>query len=189
LGLDQQSILQNMIKGCLKNDRISQRNLYQHFYGYGLSICLRYSDDRNEAVELLNESFMKVFMNLEKFNLTKPFTPWLRKILVNTCINNFRKKKIEFVYELDESHKSTTSDQILSGITYQEILEMIRKLSPAYRAVFNLYVIEGYKHEEISEMLNISIGTSKSNLTKAKKNMRIILKDYFEVDYEQTKQG
>ena len=189
MGSDQKPILQNLIKGCLKNDRKSQRNLYQHFYGYGLSICLRYSDDRNEAVELLNESFMKVFTNLKKFDLTKPFTPWLRKILVNTCINNFRKKKIEFVNVLEESHKSTDSEQILSGISYQEILEMIRKLSPAYRAVFNLYVIEGYKHEEISEMLNISIGTSKSNLAKAKKNMRRILKDYFEVDYEQTKHG
>jgi len=132
---------------------------------------------------------MKVFTNLKKFDLAKPFTPWLRKILINTCLNNFRKKKIEFVNDLAETTSGSSSDQILSGISYQEILEMIRKLSPAYRAVFNLYVIEGYTHEEIAEMLNISIGTSKSNLAKAKRNMRAILKDYFEADYERSKQG
>ena len=186
---DQQSILVDLIKGCLKNDRKSQRKLYQHFYAYGLSICLRYSDDRDEAVELLIEAFMKTFVNLKKFDLSKPFTPWFRKILINTCINNFRKKKIVFTTDLEKDHGHQTAEDILASISYQEILEMIRKLSPAYRAVFNLYVIEGYKHEEIAELLNISTGTSKSNLAKAKKNMRLILKEYFQEDYERTKQG
>jgi len=154
-----------------------------------MSICLRYSDDRDEAVELLNEAFMKIFINLKKFDLSKPFTPWLRKILINTCINNFRKKKIEFTANLEDIQNHNTSEDVLSGISYQEILEMVRKLSPAYRAVFNLYVIEGYKHEEIASMLKISVGTSKSNLAKAKNNMRIILREYFQEDYEQSKQG
>ena len=184
---DQQSFLVDLLKGCLKNDRKSQRKLYEHFYGYGLSICLRYSDSRDEAVELLNEAFMKIFTNLKKFDLSKPFRPWLRRILINTCINNFRKKKLDFTTELGEANSHVTPDDILSGISYDEILDMIRKLSPAYRAVFNLYVIEGYKHEEIAEMLNISVGTSKSNLSKAKKNMQLILKEYFHQDYEQSK--
>lgn len=89
--------------------------------------------------------------------------------------------------ELMENQEST--EEILSGISYQEIVDLIRKLPPAYRAVFNLYVIEGYKHEEISDMLDISIGTSKSNLFKAKRQMRAILKDYFEIDYERAKHG
>jgi RNA polymerase sigma factor (sigma-70 family) len=187
LSFDTQPLLRNLIKGCLKNDRKSQRNLYQHFYAYGLSICLRYSDNRDEAVELLNEAFMKTFMNLKKFDLSKSFTPWLRKILINTCINNFRKKKIGFTTELGNNHDRQVSEDILSGISYQEILGMIRKLSPAYRAVFNLYVIEGYKHEEIAKMLDISVGTSKSNLAKAKMNMRTILREYFHEDYERSK--
>ena len=189
MGTDKQPLLRILIKGCLKNDRKSQRDLYQHFYSYGLSICLRYSDDRDEAVGLLNEAFMKTFLNLKKFDLSKPFTPWLRKILINTCINNFRKKKIKFTEELEQVENQHASEDILAGISYREILELVRKLSPAYRAVFNLYVIEGYKHEEISEMLNISIGTSKSNLAKAKNNMRSILWNYFQEDYERTKQG
>ena len=189
MGSDQKPLLRELIKNCLKNDRKSQRDLYHHFYAYGLSICLRYSDSRDEAVELLNEAFMKIFTNLKKFNLSKPFTPWLRKILINTCINNFRRKRIDFTNELDDNQIHNTSESIISEISYQEILKMIRKLSPAYRAVFNLYVIEGYKHEEIAKMLNISVGTYKSNLAKAKNNLRIIVREYFQEDYAGSKQG
>jgi len=182
-------MLRNLIKGCIKNDRKSQRDLYQHFYAYSLSICLRYSDSRDEAVEVLNEAFMKIFKNLKKFDLSKPFTPWLRKIMINSCINNFRRKRIDLMNDLYEEQVHSSGEDILSHISYNEILELIRKLSPGYRTVFNLYVIEGYKHEEIAAMLNISVGTSKSNLAKAKKNMRIILKEYFLEDYERSKQG
>jgi len=171
----------------LKNNRKSQRLLYEHFYSYGLSICLRYSESREEAVELLNQSFMKIFKNLKNFDLNKDFKPWLRKITINTCINNFKKKKIDFSVELEEAENQTTANDIISNISYSEIIGMIRKLSPAYRAVFNLYVIEGYKHEEIADILNISIGASKSNLSRAKKHLRSILKDYFMEDYEHAK--
>lgn len=153
-----------------------------------MSICLRYSDNREEAVELLNEAFMKIFTNLKRFDFSKPFKPWFRKILINTCINNFNKKKIIFSTELDEAKNHSSSDEILSGISYQEILVMIRKLTPSYRTVFNLYVIEGYKHEEIANMLGISVGTSKSNLSKAKRNLQLILKEYFKEDYEPIRQ-
>jgi RNA polymerase sigma factor (sigma-70 family) len=95
--------LTDLLKGCLKNDRKSQRNLYQDFYGYGLSICLRYSDDRDEAVEILNEAFMKIFKNLKKFDLSKPFKPWLRTVIINTCINNLRKNKLYLNKGLEES--------------------------------------------------------------------------------------
>ncbi len=184
-----QPFLNKTLKGCQKNDRKCQKNLYQHFYGYAMSICLRYAEDRDEAVEILNETFMKIFKNLKKFDLSKPFKPWLRKILINTCINNYRKKKIKFTEDIETANQYAGSEEILSGISYQEILEMIRKLSPAYRAVFNLHVIEGYKHEEIAEMLNISVGASKSNLSKAKKNLQEILKEYFRTDYDRIKQG
>ena len=148
---------------------------------------MRYSESREEAVELLNQSFMKIFKNLKNFDLNKDFKPWLRKITINTCINNFKKKKIDFSVELEEAENQTTANDIISNISYSEIIGMIRKLSPAYRAVFNLYVIEGYKHEEIADILNISIGASKSNLSRAKKHLRSILKDYFMEDYEHAK--
>lgn len=181
---DQQNTLHNLITGCLKNDRKSQRSLYQHFYSYGMSICLRYSNERDEAVELLNVAFMKIFTNLNKFDITMPFKPWFRRILINTCINNFNKNKHVHNVELDNVQGHFDQEDILSTISYNEIVDLIRKLSPGYRTVFNLYVIEGYKHEEVAKMLGISIGTSKSNLSKAKKHMQMILKDYFNEDYE-----
>lgn len=130
---------------------------------------------------------MKIFKNLKKFDLTRPFKPWLRRILINTCINNYRKKKINFTEDLELAKNYSDSEEILSEISYQEILDMIRQLSPAYRTVFNLHIIEGYKHEEIAEMLNISVGASKSNLSKAKKNLQQILKEYFKADYDRIK--
>ncbi len=131
---------------------------------------------------------MKVFTNLKKFDLSKPFKPWLRKILINCSINNFKAKQKKFLEEsIEESKGKEVQEEIISGISYQEIVEMIQKLSPAYRTVFNLYVIEGYKHEEIADMLGISVGTSKSNLAKAKKNLREILNEFFQDDYVKTK--
>ncbi len=179
----------NLLKGCIENDRKSQRKLYELYYGYGMGICSRYSENKEEAVELLNDSFMKLFKHIKKFDLKKPFKPWFRKILINTCINNFKKKKVSFSIDLEEARNITNANEILSGISYKEILNMIIKLSPAYRTVFNLYAIEGYKHEEIADMLDISVGTSKSNLFKAKKQLKTILQEYFLEDYEQAKQG
>lgn len=183
-----QPLLITYLEGCLKNNRKSQRLLYKHFYGYGLSICLRYAESRDEAVEQLNLSFMKIFKNLAKFDFDKEFKPWLRRIIINTCINNLRSKKVDFTVNLEEAENQISSNDIISDISYAEILDMIRKLSPAYRTVFNLHVIEGYKHEEIAELLNISVGASKSNLSRAKKHLRLILKEFFLEDYEQARQ-
>lgn len=164
--------------------RESQKLLYQEFYSYGMSICLRYADNREEAAEILNDGFMKIFQHIRKFDLARPFKPWLRKIMVNTAINHYHQKQRELkTDELDSARHHTEQENILSGISYQEIIVMLQKLSPAYRTVFNLYVIEGYKHEEIASMLGVSIGTSKSNLFKAKEQLKKILNDFFETDH------
>ena len=132
--------------------------LYQEFYAYGMSICLRYADNRDEAAEILNDGFMKVFQNISRFDLTRPFKPWLRRIIVNTAINHYHQKNRALkAEELDRVNQSASEEKILSGISYDEILEMLRKLPPAYRTVFNLHVIEGYKHEEIAAMLGVSV--------------------------------
>jgi len=164
--------------------RGSQKMLYQEFYAYGMSICLRYADNRDEAAEILNDGFMKVFQNIARFDLTRPFKPWLRRIIVNTAINHYHQKNRAIkAEELNRVNQNATEEKILSGISYDEILEMLRKLPPAYRTVFNLHVIEGYKHEEIAAMLGVSVGTSKSNLFKAKEQLRRILNNFFETDY------
>ncbi|HLT72700.1 MAG TPA: RNA polymerase sigma factor, partial [Cyclobacteriaceae bacterium] len=132
----------------------------------------------------LNDGFMKVFQNIARFDLTRPFKPWLRRIIVNTAINHYHQKNRAIkAEELDRVKQSASEEMVLSGISYDEILGMLRKLPPAYRTVFNLHVIEGYKHEEIAAMLGVSVGTSKSNLFKAKEQLRRILNNFFEADY------
>jgi RNA polymerase sigma factor (sigma-70 family) len=161
--------------------RESQKELYRMFHAYGMSITLRYTDTRDDAVGVLNDSFVKVFHNIQKYDRNRPFKPWLRQIIVNTAIDHFhRQQKLQSEILSQEIMDNSASDEtIISGISYDEIIGMIRKLSPAYRTVFNLHVIEGFTHEEIAEKLGISVGTSKSNLAKAKKNLQLILNKSF----------
>ncbi|NGP87887.1 RNA polymerase sigma factor [Aliifodinibius halophilus] len=151
------------------------------FYAYGMSITLRYADSRGQAAEILNDSFMKVFNNISSYDTKRPFKPWLRRIIVNTSINHYHKhKKDRQLVELDlVKHKMSQRPEILSGISYDEVVDMVQQLSPAYRTVFNLHVIEGFKHKEIADMLDITVGTSKSNLSKAKKNLQSIVEKNF----------
>jgi len=147
------------------------------FYAYGMSITLRYADSRNEASAILNDAFMKVFDNIKKYELKRPFKPWFRRIVINTAINHYHKTKKEKerpIIDLQENGISE-DESIISGLSYREMIEMVQLLSPVYRTVFNLYVIEGFTHKEIAEKLQIAEGTSKSNLFKAKQNLRSIL--------------
>ncbi|SRR5258708_19027791 len=176
--------LRHLLEGCLRNDRASQKSLYREFYSYGMSICLRYADSRDEAAEILNDGFMRIFGNLKKFDFDKPFKPWLRKIMVNLAINRYHQKQREIeTEEINDDLNESDDEKILSGISYQEVIELIKRLPPSYRTVFNLYVIEGYTHEEIAKLLNISVGTSKSNLFKAKDHLKKIVGDFFELDH------
>ncbi len=151
------------------------------FYAYGMSITLRYADSREQAAEILNDAFMKVFTNIDSYDLNRPFKPWLRRIIVNTAINQYHKNARQQQHVDLELAKQKTSrgEQVLSGMSYDEIIEMVQQLTPAYRTVFNLYVIEGFQHKEIADMLGIAVGTSKSNLAKAKKNLQLIVEKKF----------
>lgn len=174
-------MIEKIIKGCRRRHRESQKKLYRTYYAYGMSITLRYADSREQAAEILNDAFMKVFTNLDKYDLSRPFKPWLRRIIVNTAINHYHKhEKDRQLVDLElAGGEVSTKEDVLSGISYDEIIEMVQQLSPAYRTVFNLYVIEGFKHREIAEMLGIAVGTSKSNLSKAKKNLQSIVEKNF----------
>jgi len=153
-----------------------------------MSIALRYAGNRDEASEILNDAFMKIFTHLRKFDFGKAFKPWLRKILVNTAINHYhREQKRLHVESMQQAGNEADTERILSGISYQEAIALLQKLPPSYRTVFNLHVIEGYSHDEIADMLNIAPGTSKSNLFKAKEQLKVILSDFFEADYARTR--
>ena len=143
-----------------------------------MKICLRYSKDKEEALEMVNDGFMKVFLNIQKYNKDYSFKSWLSTIMINTSIDYYRArvKKIT-MEELKTNHDLEESEHILSKLNYEELIKLVQNLSVAYRTVFNLFVIDGYSHEEISKMLSISVGTSKSNLFKAREHLKMMLKD------------
>jgi RNA polymerase sigma factor (sigma-70 family) len=167
-------LLEEILKGCRKRRRSSQKELYRKFYAYGMSITLRYSTSENEAVTILNDAFMKVFDNIESFDSKQPFKPWFRKIILNTAINQYHKNSSRNhpLTSIQESTELGIAEMTTSEISYREIIRLIQKLPASYRTVFNLHVIEGFKHREIADILGISIGTSKSNLHKAKNILR-----------------
>lgn len=176
----------SLIKGCCQNDRNSQRELYQWLYGYAMKISFRYVSNLTEAEDLVSESFVKLFKNIERFNFNLQsdqealLKGWLKRIVVNTCIDHLRKTHLKLVsYDVapDRETISETQETGLDKIAYQEIIVAIRQLSPVYRTVFNLFVIEGFSHEEIAHELNISVGASKSNLSKARQNLRKLIKE------------
>ena len=172
--------IQKVLEGCIRGERKSQQVLYMMFYGKMLGVCLRYSKDPDDARDILQDGFVKAFLNLKNFGASGSFEGWLRRIMVNTAIDFYRKSKQSVVFanseyvEANGSDMKEESDGELNyeGINTNEIMEAIQKLSPAYRTVFNMYVVDGYSHKEIAEQLGISEGTSKSNLSKAKMNLK-----------------
>lgn len=144
---------------------------------------MRYANNESDAVEIMNDAFMIIFNKIDNFDITKPFKPWLNRILINSAIDHFNKyKKFKNQVDLEEADTEESETHQVDNVGYEEILNMVRELPPTYRAVFNLKAIEGYKHEEIAEMLGISESTSRSNYTKAKKKLQGFLNTYFETD-------
>lgn len=161
---------EELIRGCINAERFSQNRLYEIFAPKMFVVCIRYSKNREEAEEILQEGFIKVFEFIHQFKGTGSFEGWMRKIMVNCALQRYRSKShLHPVVDIEniETDQSITED-ILSQINTKELLKMVQQLPPGYRMVFNLYVFEGFKHREIAEMLGISEGTSKSNLSDAR---------------------
>ena len=148
-----------------------------------MSICLRYARTEEEAEEILNDSFVKVFAQLETHRTDASFKSWLRRILINTSIDHFRRHQKHYNHvEIVHSEARQEYYSSLDKLSKDEIMNMVQALSPAYRIVFNLYAIEGFPHKEIAEKLGISIGASKSNLHKARAKLKEMLA-YVNSDY------
>jgi RNA polymerase sigma-70 factor (ECF subfamily) len=173
----------------MKEDRASQKMLYQQFYGYAMSVCLRYCKSRDEALEVLNDGFLKVFTRLNKYDSEKSFKGWIRKIMINTALDHYRKHLKHYKTSSSSTDIQNLTDltvyseNVLNRLAYEDLLAMVQQLSTAYRTVFNLHVMDGYTHEEIAEMLEISAGTSKSNLFKAKAKLQEMIKNNYQDAY------
>lgn len=166
--------IKNIISGCLKGNRRDQELLYRRHAAKFYAVCLQYAGNDEEARDILQEGFIKIFENLIHYKHEGSFEGWMRKIMVNTALEKFRSKhnlyRIDDIDQIPEPDAQPDNEDY-AGLEATDLLDIIRELPPKYRMVFNLFAIEGYSHKEISRMVNISEGTSKSNLARA----RIIL--------------
>ena len=161
-----------LIKRCVDWDRHAQNKLYALFSAKMFAVCFQYSKSREEAEDTFHEAFMKVFENIKDFRCEGSLEGWIRRIMVNTAIEKYRKNsRLFLVVNIDDNYSDInhySTDDVLSQLEAAELMRMIQKLPPCYKMVFNLFVFEGLKHREIAEKLGISEGTSKSNLSDAR---------------------
>lgn len=157
----------------------AQKELYEKFANKMYAICMRYTGDQDDAKDVLQDGFIKVYGNLDRFGFKGSFEGWMRRIFVNTSIEYIRKRtRMGFTEEIEDDKIGGFADQAYNKMEAEDIMRYINKLPQGYRMVFNLYVIEGYLHKEIAEMLGISEGTSKSQLNKARNMMQRLLSEY-----------
>jgi RNA polymerase sigma-70 factor (ECF subfamily) len=162
--------LDDLIVGCISGNRHAQNRLYELFASRMLMVCLRYASNRDEAEEALQEGFIRIFTHISQYRHTGSFEGWIRKIMVNVSLQRYRDRtRLYPIVNLEDEHTTHASaNETLSKLGVKDLINLVQKLPPAYRLVFNLYVFEGLKHREIAELLGISEGTSKSNLSDAR---------------------
>jgi RNA polymerase sigma-70 factor (ECF subfamily) len=168
---------ESIVQGCLKNDAVAQKELYNRYSPKMLAVCYRFAHNREDAEDMLQEGFIKVFSQIHTFRNQGAFEGWIRRIIVHTCINNLKKNK-KFNESVDIIHANAVQvreDSVPSIVQAKQIVECIRLLPIGYRTVLNLYAIEGYSHREIGTMLEIEESTSRSQYTRAKQMLEDIL--------------
>lgn len=184
--------INEIIEGCIRAKRDSQRTFYKMYYSFSMSVCMRYCTLREDALEVVNDGFLKIFRQLDSFipryqDYEISLKAWMKSIFIHTAIDYYRKNyHSQHHSEVKEDHftEKERGENAIDKMSYLEIIKLVQKLSPVYRTVFNLYVIDGFKHEEIAAKLNISVGTSKSNLSKARVNIQNMLKKADKYNYE-----
>jgi RNA polymerase sigma factor (sigma-70 family) len=159
----------DLISGCIALDSRMQKELYNRFAPKMYAVCLRYADNSDDAKDLLQEGFIKIYKNLAKFRAEGSFEGWVRRVFVNTAIEHYRRKlNLSIIGEHEDYSATDGSIAALERLDEKDIIKLVQELSPGYRTVFNLYVIEGFSHKEIGNILGINEGTSKSQLARAK---------------------
>ncbi len=164
---------QQIFDACLAGKRQAQEMLYNYFSPKMFGICLRYASDYHSAEDILQEGFIKVFNNLDRYRGDGSFEGWMKRIFINTSIEYYRKSlNLKKNIELDKAPEPAFASTAISGLATADLLKLVQKLPTGYRTVFNLYVIEGFPHKEIGQMLKISEGTSKSQLARARETLK-----------------
>lgn len=162
--------LEAILSGCLRGDRVSQKNLFDCYSGKMLAVCMRYAKHKMEAEDLLQDGFIKVFTNLDQYKGDGPFEQWMRRIMINNAIKKYHKKSNQNEsYQLEYVPEQTVEPDAIDHLAESELYQMIEELPDGYKVVFNLYAIEGFSHKEIADLLHIEESTSRSQLVKARK--------------------
>ncbi len=162
---------------CLQNDTAAQNELYRRYAGKMMGVCMRYARNREVAADIMQDGFVKVFINLKSFKGEGSFEGWIKRIMINTSLKQYQKDlKFKNDVDIEIAHGVTFDNNIVSNLSVKELMHHIQDLPDGYRTIFNLYVIEGYQHNEIGDMLNISEGTSKSQLSRARNYLMQIIK-------------
>ena len=171
----------NIIQGCLKGDRNCQEQLYKMFSNRMFGLCLQYADNYDDACDIMQDGFIKVFRKLEQFSGKGSFEGWIRRIMINTALERYRSQL--HLYPLTENvvnRDEMVYEEVFEKLSASDLVKLVQELSPRYRMVFNMYAIEGYPHKEIAETMGISVGTSKSNLSRARDILQRKVKQYFD---------
>mgnify|MGYP000883471241 FL=1 len=164
----------DLVNRCADGDIRSQELLYRRYFSFAMSICIRYARDKNEAMETVNDSFMKVLERLSDYDHSRPFKSWYGKILVNTAIDNYRRNLKNSDYVSIDTVPDTGENEpdIETELSVNDILTLYSYMPASYKVTFNLFEIEGYSHEEIGQMMGVTTSTSRANLARAKKMLR-----------------
>ncbi len=171
----------DLIEGCLAGNRRMQEALYSRFSPRMYAVCLRYAGSSEEAEDILQEGFIKIFKKMDSYRGDGSFEGWIRRIFVNTAIEHFRRKR--YLMPVTEKEENTLEGKYTSALDdlgAKDLMALVQELSPGYRTVFNMYVVEGYTHKEIAEILGISEGTSKSQLSRAKVILQEMVRLYID---------
>lgn len=166
--------INEVLRACRRQDPQAQRQLYEHYYAYGLTVCLHYTAKREAAEEILHDAFLKVFEKLEDFRGEADFRYWFRRVVVRTAIDAYRKNKRRQEKEalvIDMAPDRPAENDALRQLSHDDVLRCLQQLPPSYRMVTTLHLLEGYTHKEVAAMLGISEGTSKSNYAKARQKL------------------
>ncbi len=179
---DEDAELFQLLRQCRQQKRSAQHQVYHLFYNYAMSIARRYVSSCETAEEVVNDAFFKAFTKINLYEDTQPFRFWLRRIVINTVIDRLRSALHhgDMTQPWSEQYDTAMESSIVEDLTREQILAALDQLPPAYRTVFNLFVVDGFTHEEIAEILDISPGTSKSNLSRARQHLRVLFSDDFE---------
>ncbi len=182
-GSKDKDTIPNLVQRCYQGESFAQKKIYEKYFGLLMGICLRYSKEREEAKDILQEGFIKIFSNIKKFEDSKSLENWMKTVVINTAIDRYRKKISEpYQVTMEEADEPSIAAEVYEELDQQALLNAMQQLPEGYRAIFNLYVIEGFSHKEIAEKVGINEGTSKSQLAKARNMLKEKLSEYFPTD-------